>query len=276
MFFIPLINIKTASYFDANTDVIRYVAEIAGNDLCRTLDKKNRTPLDLMLEKNPYCVDSILVLLNQMSDIDEIAMYLPQITINSILEWARLQTSTDVLECPIVQRILNETFISRKYLTVWMVDLYLQIFITALFSFGIDSSLRRYNQSIGSVQAVLLYISLSWFLGREAIQLITTPFNEFVADIKNWLDITQLVMMFLSLDILVLEGGVNDSTDASIIIATAGIVWINLLSVLGRGFYGIRVFIDYLTMVSVAFKHDMKDHCTHMKLMIHLQFFLLL
>ena len=209
--------------------------------------------MDLVFERNSYCLDSVIFLLQQLSDIDEIALYLPQKTINAILEWTRLQSNTLALETPIVQRILNETFISRKYLTVWMVDFYLQVFIVAMFSFGIDASLRRYDEGIGSAPAVLLYIAVSWFLGREAIQLITTPFNEFITDLKNWLDFTQVIMLFLSLDVLVLKGGVQTTSDAGTIIFTAGLVWFNLLSVLGRAFYRIRVFIIYIQMVCSYF-----------------------
>ncbi len=247
---------QTACYFDADTKIIKYLVEVCGSDCVRTLDKKFRTPLDLALERNSYCVESILVLLQQLSDIDEISLYLPQKTINSILEWVRLQTSTAAFEYPIVQRILNESFISKKYLTVWMVDLYLQIIIVAIISFGIDPALRGYGQRIGATQAAFLYISICWLLFREAIQVITTPFNEFVSDLKNWIDVTQVVLLFLTLDVLFLKGGVQTFGDASVVIATSGLVWINLLSVLGRGFYKIRVYIVYLKLVGSAIQNN--------------------
>ena len=214
------------------------------------LDKKFRTPIDLIIERNQYSFDSIITLLHTLGDLDHISLNLPQATINAILEWVRKQPCFTALECKCVQRILNETFVSRKYLTVWMVDFYMQLLLVFFFSFGIDSSLRDYGIPIDIVPTINLYIPISWFLGRELIQLITTPFNEFVKDLKNLVDVSQVILVFLALDKLVFRDGVQNSSDVAIVTITAGIVWFNLLSVLGKAFYRIRVFIVYLQLES--------------------------
>ncbi len=240
----------TACYFDANTDIISYLVGISGPQSVRVLDKKYRTPIDLIIERNQYSFDSIITLLHALGDLDHVSLNLPQATINSILEWVRKQPCSTALECKAVQRILNETFVSRKYLTVWMIDFYFQLLLVLLFSFGIDSSLRDYGIPIDAGPTAGLYICISWFLGREVIQLITTPFNEFIKDLKNIVDVSQVILIFLSLDKLVFRDGVQSSSDVTIITLTAGVVWFNLLSVLGKAFYRIRIFIVYLQLVS--------------------------
>ena len=109
--------------------------------------------------------------------------------------------------------------------------------------------LGEYGIAINPSAAAAFYCSISWFLGRELVQLMTTPFNDFFKDFKNWLDFAQVIFVFMSLDILVFKGGVQSSEDVSIITCTAGLVWFTLLSVLGKAFYRIRVFIVYLQMV---------------------------
>lgn len=241
--------LHTASYFDANAEQISYLVGICGPDTVRTLDKKNRTPLCLILERNSFCVESILIFLHALGDLDSISLNLPQNAINNILEWVRKQPDSAALESVFVQRILNETFTSRKYLTIWMIDLYMQLLLVLFFSFGIDNALRNTGVTINTTPTVFFYISICWFLGREFIQFITTPFNEFAIDAKNWLDVTQIVLVFMCLDILVFKGGVKSEYEESIVTVTAGIVWINLLSVLGKAFYRIRLFIVYVQML---------------------------
>lgn len=241
--------LHTACYFDANTDVIAYLISVAGSQAVKKMDRKHRTPIDLILDKNPLSVDSVITLLHALGEIDQVSLNLPQHTINGILEWVRRQPCSDALECRLVQRILNETFVSRKYLTVWMLDLYFQIILVSIFSFGIDDALSGYGIPVSGNPAIGLYLSISWLLGREAIQFITTPFNEFAKDLKNWVDVSQIILVFLSLDKLVFRGGVFSSSDVTIITITAGLVWFNLLSVLGKAFYRIRVYIVYLQMV---------------------------
>ena len=242
--------LHTACYFDANPQMISFLINISGPEAVRKVDTKNRTPIDLILSRNPFARDSILVLLHSLGEIDQVSLYLPQETIDVILEWVRKQPDTAALECLCVQRILNETFISRKYLTVWMIDFYLQVILVGLFSFGIDNALREYGIRVGAGPAVGMYLCITWFLGREVIQFLTTPFNEFTRDLKNWIDVTQIIMVYMALDKLVFRGGVQSDADVNIVTVTAAIIWFNLLSVLGKAFYRIRMFIVYLQMVS--------------------------
>ncbi len=214
------------------------------------MDKKHRTPLDLMFERNSFCVESVNILLDKLGEVDKASLYVPQHTVNSTLEWVRRQPDTSALETQFVQRVLNETFISNKYLAVWMIDVYFQIVLVSIFSFGIDDALRSFDVGIGTGPAVGLYMSICWFLGREVVQFITTPFRSFFNDFKNWMDFTQLLLVFMSLEVFVFKGGVQTRSDVTLITLTAGFVWFNLLSVLGRAFYKIRVFLIYLQMVS--------------------------
>lgn len=241
--------LHTASYFDSNAEIIKYLVDVSGPDGVKRMDKKHRTPLDLIFERNSFCVESVNILLEKLGEVDKASLYVPQHTVNSTLEWVRRQPDTAALETQFVQRVLNETFISNKYLAVWMIDVYFQIVLVAIFSYGIDEALRNYDSPIATGPAVGLYLSVCWFLGREVVQFITTPFRNFFNDFKNWLDFTQLLLVFMSLEVLVFKGGVQNTSDANLITLTAGFIWLNLLSVLGRAFYRIRVFLIYLQLL---------------------------
>lgn len=253
--------LHTASFFDADNETISYLIRTAGPDTVKRWDAKNRSPIDIIIETNPFSVESIITMLYALGEVDENLLALPTDSVNSILDWVRRQPTSEALKCLSVQRMLNDTFISRKYLTVWMIDLYFQIALVVLFSFGIDSTLRNYGVSMDTGPTIGLYLSIGWFLGREVIQLITTPFNEFTRDLKNWIDIAQVIFVFLSLDILVFRGGIQDRADVGIIIVTAGLVWINLLSVMGKAFYNIRLFIVYLQMVRILLNEHALSVC---------------
>mmetsp|Transcript_11638 Transcript_11638/g.17656 ORF Transcript_11638/g.17656 Transcript_11638/m.17656 type:complete len:1014 (+) Transcript_11638:445-3486(+) len=245
--------LHTACYFDANASTIKYLIDVTGPgdnyNIVKHMDKKCRTPLDLIFERNSFCVESVNLLLGALGEVDKASLYVPQHTVNSTLEWVRRQPDTTALETQFVQRVLNETFISNKYLAVWMIDIYFQIALVSIFSFGIDDALRDYDVPITTAAAVGLYVAICWFLGREIVQFITTPFKSFFNDFKNWLDFTQLLLVFMSLDVLVFKGGVQTRSDATLVTLTAGFVWFNLLSVLGRAFYKIRVFLIYIQLL---------------------------
>jgi len=238
--------LHTACYFDADPSVIKFLVSLGGSSLCKLLDKKHRTCLDLTYERNPFSVDSICLVLSKLGEHDECTLYLPECTFDSTLEWLKVQPDEvrkRALGTELMQRYLNQTFISRKYLTVMMIDLAFQITLVAVFSYGCNFAFQNYGRTISFSSAFALYFAICWFLVRELIQIVTTPVRAFVSEIKNWFDLAQIILVFWSLDILYFGGGVQTRAQVKLITLTAGFVWINLVPVLGKFFWPIRIFI---------------------------------
>ena len=123
-----------------------------------------------------------------------------------------------------------------------MCDLYAQLILVGIFSFGIDDSVINGAESLNTGLCILLQLAFAWRILRESLQVISTPMNMYMTDVSNWMDIL-LVGLGLHSAIVVSSGRELDYLEGVILTLTTGFVWIHLVMVISNLRYEVAIFV---------------------------------
>eukprot|EP00567_Pseudictyota_dubia_P017070 CAMPEP_0197436570 /NCGR_PEP_ID=MMETSP1175-20131217/3999_1 /TAXON_ID=1003142 /ORGANISM="Triceratium dubium, Strain CCMP147" /LENGTH=891 /DNA_ID=CAMNT_0042965889 /DNA_START=90 /DNA_END=2765 /DNA_ORIENTATION=+ len=148
-----------------------------------------------------------------------------------------------------VREALNQGFTQRPVLAIMMLDLYFQGFLVAMMSLATKDSLEQ-NGGIYTWQLLFLVLAVLWRSLRELMQMASCSYQVYITDFWNWLDISQIILV--SLSVAMMNSGRSITTDTPgriLLTVTVGIVWIALLGVMKNFLYGIAVFVSSLQQI---------------------------
>jgi len=243
-----------ASSHHTDTDVLELlVNEVDGGKTLKEKDEEGFNPLvhaykyDAPTEIVEYLADKILDaddFSNDTSSIRKGKVQVKHKTALVMLTWASKQNDEvlqRLLSQAFVRNVLNGYFIHPLFLSILMCDLYMQLILVSVYSFSINKDIIYGSGALRGAELVCLLIALSWKLVREGMQIVTIPFNLYVADIWNWLDILLLILTAPTLYTLSYQHELG-ATEGLLLTLTTGIVWLHLILVLSNLFFEVCVF----------------------------------
>ncbi len=185
-------------------------------------------------------------------------------SIYQTIKWARQlpesQQNTVLFKHDGFKNLLNYIFISRPYLFVSMMDLYVQLGIVAIYSFFLRTALHSSSPSSAELipSLIILTIGFIWFFLRKTTQLLSSQLKMFILEPCNVLDMIQFVLLIGSIFIVLMlmdnedERGFSISVlDRIVFTAATCVSWLKLLFVVGNLYYSIAVFIIAVIAVSM-------------------------
>jgi len=189
---------------------------------------------------------------------------IPGITVTVILEWIQMQNESArskiggddtegraLFQSPFIQKILNDMFIHPQYLTVLMIDFYIQLMFVGIFSFGINDAVRNGNE-IPAWITFLLVVGILWSAGRELLQMATTPLKVYLHDGTEFLDWLQIGLSCISLRYLLYAHEIQDNSyHGGVLTVTTGLTWLLFIYVLGDLIPEIAIFVAALRRIIV-------------------------
>jgi len=246
----------------ASVEVVELLIDRGGEGCLEKMNVNGENALHYACLHNASVeVFELLVGKSSESDVEKI----PGITITVILEWIQMQNESvagaaasgmrtegkSLFQSPFIQKILNDMFIHPQYLTVLMIDFYVQIMFVGIFSWGINDAVR-YQTDISDWITGMLLIGILWSVMRELLQMATTPLKVYLHDGTEFFDWLQIGMLCLSLRILsnpdVLQ---DDPYNGGVLTVTTGLTWVLLIYVLGDLIPEIAIFVAALRRIII-------------------------
>lgn len=250
----------------AHREVIDFLARNSGAKTLSVTNKKGCTPMDILLNDDKPSDSRIVALQQAWYDIDKkCAQNLPTEDVSKVLQWCKKDSSL-VISNNFVKAILNERFILNRYFGTIMWDFFFQlVIIVALSPFLLHDIYESKNDGTErdvATSFILLLISTVYFGLRELLQFFSSDLEDYMKDHENFLDITQLILLFCTT--IFLHDVQFDDVDVinsskGVLAAAIGIAWLELLFVLGQLGYTFSVFTSAFVKVSSCIIYYNKD-----------------
>jgi ankyrin repeat protein len=168
----------------------------------------------------------------------------------AMLSWIQEQREEDkheFLRKPFVRRVLNKYSINPLYLSILMVDVYMQLVLVGIFSFGIHAKDIKLSEPLDSKIFFLLNVAVAWRTIREVLQWYSRPLKD---RLSNWPGFVSLILLVGSSAFLSVDRPLY-SYEGSWICITTGVVWLNLIVVISNLRFEISVFVAAIRKIVV-------------------------
>ena len=242
--------LHAATFFSSKYKVIKLLVDCGGLSLMNQ-NKKGDTPLDILYEKNWVDTDSIRLVQDHLGTDSNMVSWLPQVTVERTLNWIRRQppSAQEIgFNRPFIQMILNHAFIENQFLSIALLDLFTQVVLVAIISFGINVDHWQGFKDAPFAELLVMKVCIAWLGLRCVMEMFTTSIQSWISKLSNWLNMTQVVLVIWSLWILS-NDGIGRDHEAGITVATLGITWFRSVFVLGHLFYNVAIFAGQLQFV---------------------------
>jgi len=249
-------SLHAATFFSSSRYmVVKLLIDTGGPSIVKHVNKKGETPLDILYEKNPFDVESIRLMQDQLGTDPALMTWLPRETVERTMNWMRRQplsvNGNGFYNSPFVQMILNDSFMDCRFLCIILLDLVAQITLVGTMSFGVETDNWFGDKEVNMLSFNLLTLSIVWLGIRCVTEMFATPIRAWVSELSNWMNALQLCFVIWSISILDNQGIRNES-DAVVSVLTLGVVWFRLTFVLGDLFYSVAVFVASLQRIATA------------------------
>jgi hypothetical protein len=239
-----------ASFTNPPAPIIEALIDSAGVTSLTVENLVGDTPLVKFYSANSP-IELILLMQNKWIEMDPHMQTITDKHITAAMDWVQNLSRKDrivALKSIFIKKVLNESFVKSTFMNILMADFYAQLMIVLTFSIGIEKSLNSSGQNLSSVWHICLTISVLWLVGREFMQIITTPLRFYVMDFGNLLDSLQILFLSWSLSIFG-NGGIDTSREQWVVAITTGLVWVLLIMVVKDLNYNIAVFVVALQTI---------------------------
>jgi ankyrin repeat protein len=253
-------------YRHAPVEVIEYLVQQGGIGALKATNKDGITPLEILFHADIISDIHITTLQCAWYDLDpHCSRACHRKIVQKTLKWADNLDPKSLRNNNFVKALLNDRFIMNRYQMIVFADLYAQLGIVLSLSPGLITVVygdqRSNNQSYEEIRNTFLSIMLptlgicvSWFIGRELVQIFASPFDNYSKGYNNFIDIAQLILVCVSIHIFVevRNGGEEElnSGATGVVICSAAVAWTQLLFAIGQLSYSVSLFTYALVQVS--------------------------
>ena len=243
----------------AEVEILEYLIKHGGRKALLAKNRGGQKPLELLYDADIPSDEHIMTMHCAWFALDPYcAQALSRKLFHKTLLWADNADPKYVTANNFVKDILNHRFILPRYQTILFTDLYVQLAVVlvispqCLFDFYMD------QDSDITIWIVILCFCVTWFIGRELIELSSSPLQSYSKSYDNFLDLLQIALLVWTIQLL---SKVQFSNDQSlqgespmyrgVLVSTTFVASVQMLFVIGQLNYSVSVFTYAVAQVSV-------------------------